>query len=195
LDQNHRSLEIEVRTPQTQDFADSQTEAQANQHNGSKRLNQRVEYLPCILYLKDARTLLALADGSPAPEVQRQTDYYSCLGTFPQPGDPLLLGQKEHPGNDQDDGSTACPYHNCSTIYLSWDAASWHISQDLAMYVKRRNDEAEAEGCPVVKTAPLPAGAQSLNVIESVFGGMARGILHNSDYDSVAAAKDAIDRY
>jgi transposase len=86
-------------------------------------------------------------------------------------------------------------YHNCSTIYLSWDAASWHISQDLAMHVKQRNDEAEAEGYPVVKTAPLPAGAQFLNVIESVFSGMARGILHNSDYDSVEAAKDAIDRY
>jgi hypothetical protein len=46
-----------------------------------------------------------------------------------------------------------------------------------------------------VKTAPLPAGAQFLNVIESVFSGMARGIIHNSDYDSVEAAKDAIDRY
>ena len=63
------------------------------------------------------------------------------------------------------------------------------------MHVKQRNDEAEAEGYPVVKTAPLPAGAQFLNVIESVFSGMARGILHNSDYDSVEAAKDAIDRY
>jgi hypothetical protein len=59
-------------------------------------------------------------------------------------------------------------YHNCSTIYLSWDAASWHISQDLATHVKQRNDEAEAEGYPVVKTAPLPAGAQFLNVLESV---------------------------
>jgi hypothetical protein len=44
-------------------------------------------------------------------------------------------------------------------------------------------------------TAPLPAGAQFLNVIESVFSGMAKGIIHNSDYPSVDAAKDAIDRY
>jgi hypothetical protein len=86
-------------------------------------------------------------------------------------------------------------YRNCTTMYLSWDAASWHISQDLTMHVKQRNDEALAEGYPVVKTAPLPAGAQFLNVIESVFGGMARAILHNSDYCSVEAAKDAIDRY
>jgi hypothetical protein len=44
-----------------------------------------------------------------------------------------------------------------------------------------------------VKTAPLPAGAQFLNVIESVFSGMAKGIIHNSDYPEVA--KNAIDRY
>jgi len=86
-------------------------------------------------------------------------------------------------------------YRNCSTIYLSWDAASWHISRDLALHVKQRNDEALAEGHPVVKTAPLPAGAQFLNVIESVFSGMARAIIHNSDYCSVEAAKDAIDCY
>ena len=46
-----------------------------------------------------------------------------------------------------------------------------------------------------MKTAPLPTGAQFLNVIESVFSGMARAIIHNSDYCSVEAAKDAIDRY
>jgi hypothetical protein len=50
-------------------------------------------------------------------------------------------------------------------------------------------------GFPIVKTAPLPAGAQFLNVIESVFSGMAKGIIHNSDYPSAEAAKDAIDRY
>jgi len=34
-----------------------------------------------------------------------------------------------------------------------------------------------------------------LNVIESVFSGMARAIIHNSDYKSMDAAKAAIDRY
>jgi len=57
----------------------------------------------------EARRSRGRLRGSPAPKVQRQSDYYSCFGTFPQPGDPLLLGQEEHPGNDQDDGSTACP--------------------------------------------------------------------------------------
>jgi len=34
-----------------------------------------------------------------------------------------------------------------------------------------------------------------LNVIESVFSGMSRAIIHNSDYISVDECKDAIDRY
>ena len=42
----------------------------------------------------------------------------------------------------------------------------------------------------------LPAGAQFLNVIESVFSGMSRAIIHNSDYLlSVVDAQAAISRY
>ena len=47
----------------------------------------------------------------------------------------------------------------------------------------------------VLGWVPLPAGAQFLNVIESVFSGMAKGVIHNSDYPSTEAAMDAIDRY
>jgi hypothetical protein len=46
-----------------------------------------------------------------------------------------------------------------------------------------------------VRTAPLPAGAQFLNVIESEFSGMAKGIIQNSDYPCVEEARDPIDRY
>jgi hypothetical protein len=86
-------------------------------------------------------------------------------------------------------------YRTCSTIYLSWDAASWHVSKDLIAHLDKINQKGAEEGFPVVKTAPLPACAQFLNVIESVFSGMARAIIHNSDYPSVEAAMDAIDRY
>jgi hypothetical protein len=48
---------------------------------------------------------------------------------------------------------------------------------------------------PLVKLAPLPSGAQFLNVIESVFSGMARSIIHNSDYQSVDECMTAIERY
>jgi transposase len=86
-------------------------------------------------------------------------------------------------------------YRTCSTIYLSWDAASWHVSKDLVAYLARVNKQATEDGFPIVKTAPLPACAQFLNVIESVFSGMARAIIHNSDYPSVEVARQAIDQY
>lgn len=86
-------------------------------------------------------------------------------------------------------------YRTCRTIYLSWDAASWHISKKLLAHLEELNQEAARDGHPIVKTAPLPAGAQFLNVIESVFSGMARAIIHNSDYHSIEAAKEAIGLY
>ncbi len=86
-------------------------------------------------------------------------------------------------------------YSGYSTIYLSWDAASWHVSKDLTAHLEKINQLAASEASPIVKTMPLPAGAQFLNVIESVFSGMARAIIHNSDYPSLVVATEAIDRY
>jgi hypothetical protein len=83
-------------------------------------------------------------------------------------------------------------YKQYRTIYLSWDAASWHISKRLYESIDKHN---MASGNPLVETAPLPTGAQFLNVIESVFSGMARAVIHNSDYKSVDDAKSAIERY
>jgi len=88
-------------------------------------------------------------------------------------------------------------YSNQRCLYLSWDAASWHISVKLTEHVAEVNRAAEAShgGFPFVKLMPLPSSAQFLNVIESVFSGMAKGILHNSDYLSVENCRIAIDRY
>ena len=80
-------------------------------------------------------------------------------------------------------------------LYLSWDAASWHISKRLFERIEENNEAAAASGGPIVDTAPLPARAQFLNVIESIFSGMARAIIHNSNYRSVEEAKGAINRY
>ena len=49
--------------------------------------------------------------------------------------------------------------------------------------------------CPEIVLAPLPTCAQFLNVIESVFSGMARAIIHNSNYQSVDECMEAIDKY
>jgi hypothetical protein len=86
-------------------------------------------------------------------------------------------------------------YRGFRTLYLSWDAASWHISKDLVTHLDNLNRHAPADGFPIIKTAPLPSGAQFLNVIESVFSGMARAIIHNSDYSTPETAREAIDRY
>ncbi len=86
-------------------------------------------------------------------------------------------------------------YADENMLYLSWDAASWHLSKRLTAFIDEHNATAEASHRPLLELAPLPASAQFLNVIESVFSGMARAIIHNSDYESVNAAKDAIDRY
>jgi DDE superfamily endonuclease len=86
-------------------------------------------------------------------------------------------------------------YHDRRKLYLSWDAASWHISKRLAQRIEEHNASVLSSGGPTVETAPLPSGAQFLNVIESVFSGMARAIIHNSDYKTLDDAKAAIDRY
>jgi hypothetical protein len=85
-------------------------------------------------------------------------------------------------------------YATCRRIYLSWDAASWHVSKRLKTHLERLNHDAGNE-FPIVEIAPLPAGAQFLNVVESVFSGMARAIMHNSDYPSIEAARTSIDQY
>ena len=88
-------------------------------------------------------------------------------------------------------------YHDCTKLYLSWDAAGWHASKRFLARVAEVNarKHRQARGTPKVDLAPLPARAQFLNVIESVFNGLAGSVIHNSDYESVDDAKAAIDRY
>jgi transposase len=85
--------------------------------------------------------------------------------------------------------------HSC--IYFSWDAASWHASKKLYERVDEINSVKyrAAHHTPIVRLAPLPSSAQFLNVIESVFSGMSRAIIHNSDYQSAEECMLAIDRY
>jgi transposase len=86
-------------------------------------------------------------------------------------------------------------YHDASKLFVSWDAASWHMSKALVSYIEKHNQVAVENSRPLVELAPLPASAQFLNVIESVFSGMARAIIHGSNYESKDAAIKAIDLY
>jgi transposase len=82
-------------------------------------------------------------------------------------------------------------------IYFSWDAASWHASKSLHKKVDEVNSSKyrQAHNTPSVELVPLPSCAQFLNVIESVFSGMAKAIIHNSNYKSENECKKAIDWY
>ena len=88
-------------------------------------------------------------------------------------------------------------YKGCSRLYFSWDGASWHASKAIFNKVEHVNqpEYRAISNTPIVVLAPLPKSAQFLNVIESIFSGMARAIIHNSDYQSVEEAITAIDRY
>jgi hypothetical protein len=57
------------------------------------------------------------------------------------------------------------------------------------------NFQAESDHAPKLEVLPLPSSAQFLDVIESVSSGMARAILHNSDYATVEDAHAAVVRY
>ncbi len=86
-------------------------------------------------------------------------------------------------------------HRHLDRIYLSWDAASWHESKKLIEKINRNNEMACTTGSTKVEVAPLPGGAQFLNVIESVFSGMARAVIHNSNYQSKEEVRNAIDGY
>ena len=48
---------------------------------------------------------------------------------------------------------------------------------------------------PPIALVPLPSSAQFLNVIEAVFSGMKRAVIHDSDYQSEEEMKSAISRH
>ncbi|MCG2739078.1 MAG: IS630 family transposase [Syntrophaceae bacterium] len=88
-------------------------------------------------------------------------------------------------------------YKDEERIFFSWDAASWHASKKIYMKVDEVNGDSyrEIHKTPIVTLAPLPSCAQFLNVIESIFSGMAKAIIHNSNYVSVEECMIAVDRY
>ena len=88
-------------------------------------------------------------------------------------------------------------YKGQERLYLCWDAASWHKSKILRYFLEDVNDKEYRKigNTPEVILAPLPSCTQFLNVIESVFAGLAKSVMHNSDYESLDEAKEAIALY
>ncbi|WP_262270467.1 IS630 family transposase [Microvirga yunnanensis] len=86
-------------------------------------------------------------------------------------------------------------YKEAKKLYISWDAASWHISKKLSDRIEFLNGWTFYHSAPLIELAPLPSRAQLLNVIEAVFSGMSRAVIHNSNFENVEEAKGLIDRY
>ena len=87
-------------------------------------------------------------------------------------------------------------FHSKSKIYLTWDAASWHGSNQLVGWADEFNAWNSAKGSgPRIEFVPLPVSAQFLDVIEAVFSAMKRTVIHNSDYQSEEEMKTAISKH
>lgn len=84
-------------------------------------------------------------------------------------------------------------YHDKSIIYITWDAASWHNSNALIEWADAFNNETNCIGeGPLIDFIPLPSRSQFLNVIEAVFSGMKRAVIHHSNYQSEQEMKSVI---
>jgi hypothetical protein len=88
-------------------------------------------------------------------------------------------------------------YKGTAKVYFSWDKASWHTSKKLFSKIEDVNQAgySAVHHTPTVGLATLPASAQFLNVIESVFSGLAKAVIHNSSYESLDECMAAIDRH
>lgn len=83
-------------------------------------------------------------------------------------------------------------YHDYSGLYFTWDCASWHNSTGVQNCVQLLNNMAAG---PSISIYPLPSRSQYLNVVESVFSGLKRAVIHNSDYRCVYEMKSAISQH
>ena len=156
------------------------------------------EYGPFAVKKKGGRKRVAPQESYTIPQVQTSKGFLIITGALELSRNQMTHFYSKKKNTDEMIkmmNLLRTQYRDCSVIYLSWDAASWHISKQLFSEIKARNEEAASLGYPIVKTAPLPAGAQFLNIIESVFSGMSRAVIHNSDYPSIEAAQKSIDDY
>jgi transposase len=84
-------------------------------------------------------------------------------------------------------------YYNKSKIYITWDAASWHRSNQLVEWLDLFNAQTKKIGTgPIIELVPLPSCSQFLDVIEAVFSAMKKAVIHHSNYQSEGEMKSAI---
>jgi len=84
-------------------------------------------------------------------------------------------------------------YFSSPKLYVTWDTASWHKSAMLVEWLDGFNSTTRmtSEG-PLIELVPLPTSSQFLDVIEAVFSGMKRAVVHHSNYRDAPEMKKAI---
>lgn len=158
------------------------------------------EFGPFAVKMKGGRSLVKKGEQKTFPQIQKSKGFTICTAALE-----LSTNQITHFYSQKKDSEEMIKlielllvvYKKQDKLYFSWDAASWHVSKRLIAFVDRINTEQYRWGhqTPCVELAPLPASAQFLNVIESVFSGLAKSVIHNSDYESLDECKTAIDLY
>jgi hypothetical protein len=83
-------------------------------------------------------------------------------------------------------------YVDCPAIFFTWDAITVHSSKLIVAWISAHNKAAKG---PHIEVVPLPSKSQFLNVIESVFGGMKKAVICNSDYATPLDMQKAIARH
>lgn len=84
-------------------------------------------------------------------------------------------------------------HFTATRIFLTWDAASWHSSVSLVEWLDGFNVQTREAGFgPTIQLVPLPTSSQFLDVLEAVFSGMKRAVVHHSDYQSAVELKTAV---
>jgi transposase len=158
------------------------------------------EYGPAAVKMKPGATFVTKDELKTVKQYQKSKGWYICTAALE-----LSKNQVTHFfSRSKDTGEMVklidlllLQYNTQTKLYFSWDAASWHSSNQLKAHIRAINDQAKRNlnTSPFVELVPLPSSAQFLNVIESVFSGMARAVIHNSDYQSLDECKEAISRH
>jgi transposase len=158
------------------------------------------EFGPFAVKMKGGRSLVKRGERKSFPQIQKSKGWTICTAALE-----LSQNQITHFYSKKKDTEEMIKlidlllikYHDDNKLYFSWDAASWHASKKLIKHVELINSVyyRQHNKTPLVELAPLPASAQFLNVIESVFSGLAKSIIHNSDYQNLDECKAAITLY
>ncbi|MEN6439988.1 MAG: IS630 family transposase [Syntrophobacter sp.] len=86
-------------------------------------------------------------------------------------------------------------YAAFAKLFLTWDALSSHRSKTVSKLIDKMNSDARNGIGPSIEIVPLPNNSQFLNVIESVFSGMKKAVVHNSDYQLAEEMRVAIAKH